>query len=209
MHNQKPPEKLRVTPSTTRISLLERVRDPANHAAWRDFDARYGDLILSYCRRRGLPLMEAEDVRQMVMLGLMQALPGFEYTRERGRFRDYLGRAVRNAIGRYAVRHRGPEDLLDTGVLDALAKPHDPANDAAWESQWVAHHCRLALATLRESHEPRGAEILERLLDGGTIEQIAAEFDMTQAAVRKAKQRAKDRLREIVQEQIADEGFAA
>ena len=59
-----------------------------------------------------------------------------------------------------------------------------------------------------ESHEPRGAEILERLLEGGTIEQIAAEFGMTQAAVRKAKQRAKERLREIVREQIGDEGFA-
>lgn len=197
-----------MTPSTTRISLLDRVRDPADQAAWRDFDGRYGELILVYCRRRGLPLMEAEDVRQMVMLGLMQALPGFEYRRERGRFRDYLGRAVRNAIGRYAGRHRTAEDLLDTGVLDGLAGPAEAVEDAAWESQWVAHHCRLALATLRESHEPRGAEILERLLEGGTIEQIAAEFVMTEAAVRKAKQRAKERLREIVREQIEDEGFA-
>lgn len=196
-----------MTPSTTRISLLNRVRDPADQAAWRAFDARYGELILVYCRRRGLPLMEAEDVRQMVMLGLMQALPAFEYRRERGRFRDYLGRAVRNAIGRYALRHRTAEDLLDTGVLDGLAE-RDAARDPDWDSQWVAHHCRMALAVLRRSHEPRGAEILERLLAGESVEQIAAAFGMTPAAVRKAKQRAKERLREIVQEQIEDEGLA-
>jgi hypothetical protein len=38
-----------VTPSTTRISLLDRVRDPADQAAWRAFDIRYGELILTYC----------------------------------------------------------------------------------------------------------------------------------------------------------------
>ncbi len=46
---------------TTRPSLLERVRDPANDAAWAEFDRSYGELILRYCHRCGLQHSDAED----------------------------------------------------------------------------------------------------------------------------------------------------
>src|SRR5262249_5091882 len=85
---------------TGRPSLLDRRRDPADAAGWGEFDRMYGELIVRYCRGRGLQLADAEDVRQIVLWNLSKAMPGFRYSRERGRFRDYLGRAVRNAIWR-------------------------------------------------------------------------------------------------------------
>ena len=82
-----------MTPQTTRPSLLARVRDLDDHHAWVEFESRYRDLILGYCRRRGLQRSDAEDVRQMVMLNLAQASSrNFEYQPQRsGRFRDYIG----------------------------------------------------------------------------------------------------------------------
>ncbi len=68
---------------TTRPSLLRRLRDPQDHDAWREFDARYGELVLRYCLSRGLQHSDGEDVRQMVMLSLSRTLRSFEYSPRR------------------------------------------------------------------------------------------------------------------------------
>lgn len=189
--------------ASTHPSLLARLRDTADRAAWRAFDARYGSLVIGYCRSRGLSLVDAEDVRQIVMLNLSRAMAAFEYRPERGRFRHYFRRVVRHAICRHIERHTGRETALSQSVLDA--RPGDDGHDAHWEEQWVRHHCRLALRELRASFEPPGIEVLNRLLEGQSPAQIAAELSMTPEAVRKAKQRARDRLRSIVQRQIREE----
>ena len=46
----------------TRASLLSRVRDPENDAAWREFEATYRDLIIRYCRARALQVADAAQV---------------------------------------------------------------------------------------------------------------------------------------------------
>ncbi len=189
--------------ASTHPSLLVRLRDSADREAWRTFDARYGELVIGYCRSRGLRLADAEDVRQIVMFNLARGMPGFEYQPARGRFRDYFRRVVRHAICRQIERHAARETALSPDVLDA--RPGDGADDAQWEEQWVRHHCRLALRELRATFEPRGVDVFDRLLDGQSTDAIAAELSMTPEAVRKAKQRAKERLREIVQRQIQQE----
>ena len=69
----------------TRPSLLRRVQNSGDGQAWREFDERYRDLILRYCRRRDLQEADAEDVRQQVMLGLTQSLPRFTYDPTKGK----------------------------------------------------------------------------------------------------------------------------
>ena len=63
-----------MSPHTTHPTLLSRVRDHEDHRSWREFDSRYRELILRFCRRRGLQQSDAEDVRQIVMLNLARAL---------------------------------------------------------------------------------------------------------------------------------------
>ncbi|MCA9752374.1 MAG: sigma-70 family RNA polymerase sigma factor, partial [Gemmatimonadetes bacterium] len=112
---------------TTRPSLLLRLRDPSDRRSWAEFDARYGELIVRYCLRRGLQLADAEDVRQEVLVSLASALKTFEYSPERGRFRGYLGRAVRNAIFRQATRPYRVREALggDEGLDRAPEAPAD------------------------------------------------------------------------------------
>ncbi len=100
----------------TQPSLLSRVRDGADQAAWREFEVKYRELLLRYCRARGLQQSDAEDVRQLVMMNLAKFLRNFDYSSEKGRFRSYLGRVVRNSISRYFSRPNpaeqtpGPEE---------------------------------------------------------------------------------------------------
>jgi RNA polymerase sigma-70 factor (ECF subfamily) len=190
---------------TTHPSLLARVQDLDDHLAWREFDARYRDLILRYCRRKGLQISDAEDVRQMVMLNLARRLRTFEYRPDRGRFRDYLGRSVANAIHRLYRRPRLERDGLETRVVAEVAVPPDPALDAEWENEWMLHHYRTAMEGVRASADPKSVEVFEFLLAGHSVPDVAQRFEMTPDAVHKVKQRIRDRLKKRIAEQVRED----
>lgn len=188
----------------TQPSLLIRVRNPADQAAWREFDQKYRGLILSYCQSRGLQASDAEDVRQIVMMNLTRFLPSFEYQPGKGKFRYYLGRTVRHAIAHYFSRPNRAAAGLDSAVLAGVPSPESESDDV-WEQEWVRHHFRLAMEIVRETFEPRSVLIFDRLLAGAEPEAVAAEHQTTTAAVHKIKQRIRDRLKELIDTQVADE----
>lgn len=197
---------------TTQPSLLVRIRDGSDAAAWREFDHRYGELIARYARGRGLQPADAEDVRQMVMINLSKAMPRFEYSPQKGRFRYYLGRVVRNAIANWASRPNRASGSLDVYEADlAVNLRPTGASDSAepvdelWEQEWVRHHYRLAMQTVRLLHDPQSVEMFDRLLEGESVAEVAVAFRTTTQAVHKVKQRIRDRLTELIARQIREE----
>jgi RNA polymerase sigma-70 factor (ECF subfamily) len=188
-------------PGETRASLLGRLRDGSDDAAWREFDRRYQGLIVRYCLRRGLQIVDAEDVRQSVMIGLSRSLKGFRYDPARGRFRFYLGRVVGNAVSRFEQTRRHEASFAD---LSQTEDPRAP-EDGQWIEEWRTHHLRLALDTVRQTVEPTSIAAFEQLLDGREPAEVARDLGMTEAAVHKIKQRMRDRLRAVVARQVLDE----
>lgn len=190
---------------TTQPSLLSRVRDASDDAAWREFDAKYRELILRYSRARGLQPADAEDVRQITMSNLAKSLRTFEYAPDKGRFRNYLGQVVRSAISRHFRRPEIRARALDSGVLATVEAADSGDADELWEQEWVRHHYRLAMETVRKTYEPRSVEMFDRLLAGGSVDKVAAEFDSTPQAVHKVKQRIRKRLTELIALQVREE----
>lgn len=190
----------------TRASLLSRLRDAGDDAAWREFDDTYRELIVRYCRARRLQAADAEDVRQIVMFNLSRALRTFDYDPARGRFRHYLCRTVRHAIFQHQARPNDRENVIDN--FDGLAVlESDDAGDAddLWEREWMDHHYRLAMKTIRATFEPRSVEAFDKLLSGAPVDRVAEQLGMTTQAVHKVKQRIRDRMMELVRQQIRDE----
>jgi len=190
---------------TTQPSLIVRVRNSADQSAWREFDRKYRDLILRYARARGLQSADAEDVRQIVMTNLAKGLRGFEYNPKKGRFRSYLGIVVRNAVSQHFRRPGGSARALDTAVLATTEDDSGDGGDKLWEQEWVRHHYRLAMATIRETFEARSVDMFDRLLAGDSADAVAADFDTTSQAVHKVKQRIRDRLKELIARQVGEE----
>ena len=81
----------------------------------------------------------------------------------------------------------------------------DRQEQALWEREWMHHHLRLAMQTLRATFEPRSLDVFGRLMDGDPIDHVAAAFGMTTDAVHKVKQRVRRRLRELVAAQCRQE----
>lgn len=192
---------------TTPPSLLMRVRDSSDRAAWDDFDRRYREWLIRFFRRRQVSFTDAEDLVQRVFANLATSLPKFTYDPNRGRFRDYLFRCARNALSEWA---RGPRQngkaLINSGSLaDAAGSDHDPAESQAWEDEWISHHYRMALETLRAMASERDIGILERSLAGASVSDLAREYGMDEAAVYKVRHRIRERMEALVAGQIAEE----
>jgi len=85
-------------PPETRPSLLLRIRDSANNAAWDEFSEIYRPVIRRMARMRGLQDADAEDLSQQVLLAIAGAIDRFEIDPERAKFRTWLGRVAENAI---------------------------------------------------------------------------------------------------------------
>lgn len=207
------------TDSTTRTTLLTRVRDTQDSAAWVEFQERYRDMLLRFCRSRGLQFADAEDAVQIVFAKLAMGLRTFEYDPSKGRFRDYLFRCVKNAISDLKSRpSRDPAavvraaQLLESDAPSPNRVGRDYAIDgdagpggSAWEREWVHHHYRLAIRIVGAHCEPRSVEVFNRALAGRSAQEIALELNMSEEAVHKAKQRMKDRLKEQITLQVREE----
>src|SRR5690242_21948103 len=99
----------------TRASLLVRLRDPNDRAAWKEFVDLYLPVIYGYARKQGLQDADAVDLAQDVLTAVAGAIGRLEYDPNRGTFRRWLFTVVRRKLSywRRAQRHR-PHGTGDT-----------------------------------------------------------------------------------------------
>src|SRR6266852_2792530 len=121
------------TGSLTRPSLLRRIRNPADTEAWQAFVDVYGPLIYRHGRSKGLQDADAAEVTQEVLLQVCRSIQQFEYSPERGRFRDWLGTVTQNKIRRFF--HKEADVVHARGYSqeeDPLAGVASPMQDSQW-----------------------------------------------------------------------------
>ena len=136
---------------TTNPSLLERVRNPADGASWKEFYALYSPLLLRYGRQRGLSRADTEDVVQECMRVLAQQMPRFQYRRSRGRFKSYLRTLADNKI-KNLFRRRRPRPAR-SGELSGLAQSQEHTR-STWDEAWMREHLTYCLKRLETKFAP-------------------------------------------------------
>jgi RNA polymerase sigma-70 factor (ECF subfamily) len=183
----------------TRPSLLLRIRDHGDAEAWRMFVDVYAPLIYGYCRHRRLQEADAADVAQEVLTRVARSMQNFEYSPDRGRFRDWLGTIARNEIVRFQTRARRPGQGTGgehDGGLDSIESAEQ---DSAWSAQFHAHLLETALDRVRPHFDPATWRAFECVwLDDEPAPQVARQLGMPVEKVYVAKSRVLKRLREEV-----------
>ncbi len=140
----------------TRASLLLRIRDPADHAAWNEFAATYQPVIYRMARRRGLQDADAHDLVQQVMASVSRAVAEFDPDRRQGRFRSWLSTVTRNAIIDNLRRNRPDRGTGGTSMLQQLqAVPlDDEAAELELQQEVRRQLFRQAAGVVREEFTP-------------------------------------------------------
>jgi RNA polymerase sigma-70 factor, ECF subfamily len=185
--------------SETRSSLIRRVRDATDDRSWTEFVELYEPLLMSYVLSHSLPLDDARDVVQDVLLGLLKALPNFELDHKQGRFRTWLWQVTRNAIVSAARRKtrrgnaEGEWKRRFSGVPDAP----DQVEDAEWARAYRQRVLDFALARVKQQTQPRTWACFEKhILESRPSIAVAAELELTANAVYVNASRVLGRVRE-------------
>jgi RNA polymerase sigma-70 factor, ECF subfamily len=141
-------------PPSTRITLLARLRHEGDAQAWTTFVDLYTPLVFRYCRNRNLQDADARDVAQQVLAAVYQFIGKFEYDREKGRFRNWLGAVTAHEISRHQRKERRPGKGVGEGWGDELAKLATASADPVWVEEFNSYIFQLALERIRQEFEP-------------------------------------------------------
>lgn len=108
--------------SSTRLSLLLRVRDFDDSEAWRDFVDIYAPRVFTWCKGLGLQDVDASDAAQTVLLKLVNTIRDFEYDPNKGSFRSWLKTIACNTANdiHRNWRHRGAADSAIAKLLEEV-----------------------------------------------------------------------------------------
>lgn len=181
--------------TTTRKSLLFRLRDRGDSHAWGEFYTIYAPLLFRYARARGLAEGDAEEIRDQCLEVIVRRMPDFEYDRKRGRFKGWL---YRIAAGRIVDAHRRRrERRAETGELLGIPDPQ-PHPDEVWQQEWRQGHLRVAIEQARRQVRESDFEVFEMLLENRPVSEVCAALSINANQVYKAKGRVLRHVREAM-----------
>lgn len=187
--------------SPTRHSLLLRLREADDQAAWSEFVEVYTPAIFGFCRRRGLREADAADVTQEVLRALARALPRFEYDPSRSRFRHWLFTVVRSKLNNFvAAQIRRPRLAGETTLARYDERPPDAGEEeAAWHLEHRSRLIRWAAARIRPEFTPVTWDAFWRTaVIGESVEWVAGALSLSPNAVYIARSRVTQRLKRTI-----------
>lgn len=190
-------------PPTTRYSLLARLCDPSDDAAWQELVEIYEPILYGLARRRGFQHADAADLCQEVFQATAKAIDGWRRRTDRGSFRAWLFHVARNImINALRYRQRHPVGVGGSDIKDLLDQ--QPADDE--ESRLLAfeyeRHLFLWAAddVKKEFRATTWQAFWQTAVEGRSVGEVAQDLKISLGAVYIARSRVMARLREKIQE---------
>lgn len=184
---------------TTRPNLLLRLRDSQDHEAWVEFVATYEPVVYRLLRRHGVQDADARELMQELLLTVSRSVDRWNPAKERGSFRGWLRRVIRNLVINW-LQQRGRREL-PKGGSGMQAMLHSLPAEAGLESGEFDQEVRRALfqraaEQVREEVQPMTWQAFwETGVVGTSPSDAAGKLGMTVGAIRVAKCRVLVRLR--------------
>jgi RNA polymerase sigma-70 factor (ECF subfamily) len=185
----------------TRPSLLIRIKDQADAAAWSEFTEIYRPLIFRLACHRGLQPADADDLAQQVLSAVARAIVRWQDDPARARFRTWLHRVATNAI--LNALTRGPADRgTGDSALQALLNQHPAAEGPTSDFLRLEHRrdvFRWAARQIRSEFHPSTWDAFWlTAVEGRATDDVARELKLSRGSVYAARCRVMRRLREKV-----------
>ena len=192
----------------TRASLILRLRDSGDVAAWEEFVAIYRPVIVRLAVARGLQHSDADDLAQEVLLSVARSVPDWECDPQRALFRTWLGRVVRNAALN-ALSRRKPDRGAEGASAFVLinGKAAEGCDDSAvLDLEWRREAFRWAADQIRDEFQPKTWEAFWlTTVDKLSAAEAAKQTGKSIGAVYVARSRVMARFQEQVRNLSGDE----
>src|SRR5258708_2863267 len=122
----------------TSVSLLERLAAAPGDDDWRRLLDLYQPLLSAWLARAGVPVVDADDLTQDVLLVVFREVGGFS-RRGQGSFRAWLRAILANRIRDYfRSRQHRPTATGDSDFLQRLHELESP--DSSLGALWDREH---------------------------------------------------------------------
>src|SRR5262245_28610281 len=185
----------------TRASLIQRLPNAEDAAAWDEFAAVYAPLVYRLARRRGLQPADADDLVQDVLAVVARSVEDWLAHSNRGPFRAWLLRIARNLTINFLTRPKNRP--LGTGNSDVarqltqLAANGQPATEFDLEYRrelfrWAAEQVRTAVT------ETTWEAFWRTSVESQPVDAVAKQLSTSVGSVYIARSRVMTRLRELV-----------
>jgi len=208
--------------ATTHWSLVLAARDqaaPQGREALAALCLAYWYPVYAYVRRRGYDAHQAQDLTQEFFTRLLERDFLASVDRDKGNFRSFLLAACKHFLAnehdRARAQKRGGQTILPLDFNAAEGKfarepAHDLTAEKLFDRRWALTLLDQVLDRLQAEYRQTGKhQLFERLKDclSGDAEaapysQIAAELNMSEAAVKMAVPRLRRRYRERLRQEI-------
>jgi RNA polymerase sigma-70 factor (ECF subfamily) len=192
----------------TSASLLARLHDRDDQAAWQRLVDLYAPLIQHWLHRASLQPSDVEDLSQDVLAVVIRKVVQFEHDGRPGSFRAWLKAITVNRLRDY-WRSRGTHGQAsgDSAVARLLEELQDP--DSSISRIWDQDHDQYILRRLLELIEPAfkpttWQAFCRHVLNGEAVDAVAQALNLSPNAVFIAKSRVLQRLREEARGLIDD-----
>jgi RNA polymerase sigma factor (sigma-70 family) len=196
---------------TTRRSLVLRLRNPRDEAAWGEFVEIYEPLVYRLARKKGLQDADARDLCQEVFRAVASAIERWDPDPAKGKFRAWLFRIARNLLVNFlASQHRHIRGSGSTSVQELLeARPSaDSQADAEFRTEFQRRAFRWAAEqTKKEFTDSTWQAFWKTGVDNRPIAEVAKELGLSAGAVYIARSRVLARLRQCVEQLSEDSGL--
>lgn len=189
----------------TNPSLIHRVKDTRDDAAWNALMALYRPVVYRLARRHGLDHENAEDVVQNVFTSVSRSIQEWETQPDGPRFRNWLGRVTRNASINAVTRGKPDRATGTSSVIRRLCSiPNADQLTEALRQELRLEAIRYAASQIREEFSEKiWGVFCATTMDGRPAAEVADAFECSIGTVYVYRCRVTARLREKANE-LAD-----
>lgn len=185
----------------TRVSLIGKAKNQSDDRAWAEFMAYYRKYIYNIVRRMGLNHHDADEVVQLTLLKIWNAIPSFEYAPSKGRFRGWICRIAGNTAKNF-LRDKGPVPVSLSSVnwdsSEAIDVAVEPEVEEFAREEWLRYLPELAMKNLSATIDARTLKVFVLCTQGVSVPEIAKRLGLAESSVYVYKQRVKTRLTEEI-----------
>ena len=192
------------SPPETRASLILRLPDAADVAAWDELVAIYGPLVFRLAVRQGLRHADADDLVQEVFAAIARSVSEWLERQHPGSFRAWLLRIARNTAVNFLTRR--PHRPLGTGGEEAARLlANVPAPESEVSSQFDLEYRREVFCWAAEQVRESVADTTWQAFWLTHVEELsipaaAQQLGVSVGKVYVSRSRVMHRLQELVRE---------